>query len=295
MKGIYLGTSGQVFLERSGIDVPISATLLPSDVNTVLKRWSADFKTGSLITGDRINISRTDGGNLQLVSGHSYPDGSWYCNVDPVGGIKLYNTYQDALNGTTASALSLVTPSTSQNIEINLATNRTLCVANITAYDITTSRETIDITSLGEEFRKQYEAGLMSGQGTLSCLWNYKDVSCPAQVGQNAEAAHYFSQLVLRLQLGAKFKGYFYILHENTTYGVNGADESSETSLWWEADCVVTNVGMQFSPSDPILSQIEFVTTGPIAMRMGATPAYLLQENGDRILQEDGISGILLE
>ena len=45
------------------------------------------------------------------------------------------------------------------------------CLAEVTSYQITTSRETIDSTHLGAHYRKQYEAGLIQGQGQIECLW----------------------------------------------------------------------------------------------------------------------------
>lgn len=295
MQGIYLGTSGQILLERASSGPPVFVDLRVSDVNTSLRRWSADFPTGTFITGDRVEIKRTDGSNLELVDGHNFPDGSWYFHVDAFGGIALYDTYAAALNGAASDAKQLITPSNSQPLQLKISSNRKGIVGNITSYSLTTVRETIDTTSLGEEFRRQYDAGLMSGQGTINCLWNYKDVKTLDGSGLASEPAHYFSQLILRLKMGAAFNGEFYIVNSNSVYGVNGADEASDTNLWWQASCVVTSVGMQFSPTDPIASQIEFITTGPVTMRMGALPSYLLQENGDRILQEDGSSGILLE
>lgn len=295
MQGIYLGTSGQILLERASSGPPVFASLRISDVNTSLRRWSADFPIGTFITGDRVQIKRTDGSNLELVNGHNFPDGNWYFHVDALGGIALYDTYAAAINNATSEAKQLVTPSSSQPIQLKIASKKKSIVGNITNYSLTTVRETIDITALGEEFRRQYDAGLMSGQGTMTCLWNYKDVKTLDGSGLTSEPAHYFSQLILRLKMGAKFNGEFYIVNSDSVYGANGADESSKTNLWWDASCVVTNVGMQFSPSEPIISQIEFVTTGPVTMRMGALPSYLLQESGDRILQEDGSSGILLE
>ena len=63
-----------------------------SDVNVSRKRFSADKVSGDILTGDKIAISRTDGNNLELVSGHNYPDGTWFVNIDPIGGMRLYST-----------------------------------------------------------------------------------------------------------------------------------------------------------------------------------------------------------
>ena len=48
--------------------------------------------------------------NLELVA-DDFPDGYWYCHVDDAGGIRLYDNFQDAVNGGRANALELVAPS----------------------------------------------------------------------------------------------------------------------------------------------------------------------------------------
>jgi len=57
----------------------------------------------------------------------------------------------------------------------------------------------------------------------------------------------------------------------------------------------VTNVAMSFEPTQPIVSNIDFVTTGPVHLRIGSPPSFLLQQSFFRLLQEDDESGILLE
>ena len=140
-------------------------------------------------------------------------------------------------------------------------------------WSLTTSREAVDLTSLGEEYRKNYTNGLISGQGTISCFWHY-EAACG--VGDNLVTfPHYLAQLVIRTKLGGAFKGRFYILASEDTY------------IWYEALCIVTNVAMNFDPMQPISSRIDFVTSGPVAIRMGMPPSYLLQQDQDFILQED--------
>ena len=42
-KGIYLGNSGSVEIERSSLNAPLASVLNPSDVNAVTHRLSFDF------------------------------------------------------------------------------------------------------------------------------------------------------------------------------------------------------------------------------------------------------------
>ena len=81
--------------------------------------------------------------------------------------------------------------------------------------DGSTSRELVQTTSLSEEFQSQYEAGLISGQGRMSCFWEHQYALCN-DISSNSnsdtlEFSVYLARLVLRLQQGARFRGKFYI------------------------------------------------------------------------------------
>lgn len=285
---VYLGDSGAVEIRRSAVDDGLLGSFLdPDDVNPLRRRFSFDFPPEALITGDQMEIRTEDGSDLELVQGHVAPDGRWYVHVDDAGGIRLYDNYVDALNGELDNALELVVPSRSIPIAVHVRNSAYRCTSQMRSWELTTSRETVDTTVLGEEHRRQYGAGLISGQGTMSCLWDYTRSLCdPNQpdTSLHIEEPHYFAQLVLRLKQGARFDGRFYI-HRGDI----------RQMVWWESACVVTNVGFAFSPGAPIETRIEFVTTGPIHLRMGMPPAYLLQEDADRLLLEDGRGFVGLE
>ena len=88
--GVYFGQSGEIALKRDALQSALQTKLDPFDVNTSTKRFSVDHSSGSLLSGDEVEISTIDPDvNLELVSGHNYPDGKWFINVDPVGGIRL--------------------------------------------------------------------------------------------------------------------------------------------------------------------------------------------------------------
>lgn len=293
MAGVYLGDSGHVELRRTNENVPLSGQVLPDDVNSAKRRFSFDFDPSALISGDRIEIRRTNG-NLELVVGHPYPDGEWYCHVDDAGGIRLYTTYRAAINGEWANALALMDPRGPQTVQVRVVNRRYRYVAGIREWNLTTNREAADLTVLGEEHRRLYTNGLMSGQGSLRCLWNYEQLICDEGV-TDMELPHYLAQLVLRAQLGAEFLGLFYIKSRGAIPTKGQLNQGGENDLiWWEAECTITNVGMSFSPSAPIETTIDFITTGPVHLRMGMPPGYLLQESGDYLLQEDG-SRLMLE
>ena len=158
-------------------------------------------------------------------------------------------------------------------------------VEKITEFEITTNRDTIDITNLGQEFRKQYENGLISGQGTIQTIWQHRNFQNDTPGFASPEFPVYLSQLLVRMQQGSDFEGRFYVYHDPS---------QSTNSVWYQSMCVVTNVAINVPASGLVEARIEFITNGEIRLHNGVPPSFLLLESSDKILQEDG-DGILLE
>ena len=285
MNGIYLGQYGDVELKRDSLNSFLGTQLDPSDVNTALKRFSVKGASGALITGDHIDIATVDGSNLELVTGHNFPDGSWFVSVDPLGGLRLYTTFEASIAGGVTNSIALSTPSSVKDITIKTRNDTFKHLANITSFEITTARDSVDLTHLGDQYKRQYEAGLISGQGTIECLWEHNQSKVNQECGDDGEFPFYLAQLVVRLTQGADFKSRFFIYKDNT---------NTSKSVWYEADCIVTSVVVSVPATEQITSRIDFVTNGEIRLNTGATPSYLLQENSYKILQENN-SPILLE
>ena len=276
---IYMGQNGLLYLERSAVGPgaqALATTLEPGDVVIVEKRFSADFPPSALINGDRIEIATQDGSNLQLVAGHNFPDGAWHCHVDQAGGIRLYTQFSDAIEGGKSKALPLIAPSVAQPIFIRNRDQQYNCLAQTIDWQLTTDREAVDITVLGENFRENYANGLISGQGEANAFWEYKYGPCDTSVDVSQELPNYYAQLLLRLEQGSLFKGRFYVYFSLT-----------EPSVWYDADCVVTSVGFAFAPADAVRTKIQFVTTGEIKLNIGQVERYLLQQNFGLVLQEN--------
>ena len=147
---IYLGHSGHIELQRRDVNDVFTGTLDPADVDVGNKRFSFDGINGNttfLITGDRVQFER-DSGNIELVQGVTDKTGiTYYINIDPLGGIRLYETFVGAINGDIGDGVSLVEPSAAQTITVNLEDVTWRCFAQVSDYSITTNRETIDITT----------------------------------------------------------------------------------------------------------------------------------------------------
>jgi hypothetical protein len=264
---VYLGDQGVIQLRRTG--QPVGFCLEPADVDVDAKRISVEFGGPCpFITGDQVEVRRVDAGDLELLAGVTgEQDVTRWAHVDDAGGIRFYDSYSLAVSGGKASALDLVLPSGVQDITLDVVNLRSKCVAQMRSWEITTERETVDTTTLGEQYRFRYDEGLISGQGRITAIWDYKYTQCEdSEDIANSELAHYFSQLVIRFKEGSKFKGLFYIY------------QSQSESVWYDCDCIVTSVGMSFAPEFVIDSRIEFVTTGMVQLRQGNLPSYLTQE-----------------
>lgn len=287
---VFLGHQGFVQLRRDSLNRPIVGTLKPDDVNVSKKRFSFDFDENGLISGDQVDIARTDkdaNGNfkdLELCSGHYGVTKRAFVHVDNVGGVRLYGSFDDAVCDKQSAAISLIVPTENQSIEVSTRNSVARCVAQMTAYEVTTNRETVDITSIGEEFRRSYANGLISGQGSMECLWDYKCAICDDGVTDVSEFPQYLAQLVIRTQQGADFDGFFYLDHS-----------VDNRYVWYEAKCVVTNVAMNVEPTQLIRTRVQFVTTGEIRLKIGIPPAYVLQEDNDLILLESEVGGLVIE
>ena len=272
---VYLGDSGLIELQRTWLNTPLSSVLDPADVNVTRKRFSFDFPATSLITGDRLSIGTQDNTQLTLVAGHTGEDGLWYIHVDGAGGVRLYDSFSAAINGEESNALSLAVAAGPQAIWATTSENRWRALAQVRDYTFPTNRDSVDLTAIGEEFRRNYADGLIGGQGSFTCFWDYEASQC-CDPSTDIQYSHYLAQLILRTQLGAAFAGRFYVKTPNSAPLENCLNPGQlDDAIWWEATCVITNVSFDFSPTQMISSQINFVTTGEawcpaISCRMAA-------------------------
>lgn len=290
---VYLGNVGLVSLQRFGA-TSYSSTLDVADVNVAQKRFSFDFPDGTFITGDYIQLTRTGGGNLDFIDASGFtpagqaPSGAWYVNVDSIGGIRLYTTYSKALMGGIADAITLLAPSGSYGITATVSSAGYRTLGEVTEYELSTNRATLDTTALGDAFVNQI-SGLISGSGTMTCFWDF---------GENGdlETAQYVHQLILRQKIGSNFKAAF-VLKRSGESASTGPQRTDSAQLYYEIEGLITDVGISFTATEAIQSQIDFVTTGEIRLRYSdggsIAGSLLLQEDGSAIDLESGTGRLL--
>ena len=286
--GIYLGNVGGIEITRKSFEGSKESLVNPSDVNPARDRFSFDFDEGYLISGDLVELTTTDGTNLDFVDASGWSNntvqtsGNWYVFIDELGGIRLYDNFDDSLEGSTSGLVPLTAIARDIPIRVVVRDRDTRLLACITDYELNTNRETVDITALSDQYRQQYSS-LITGSGSLTAQWDYIK-------GNGNEPVHYLMQLVLRTEIGSGFRAKFYIKSADTD-AAGGAFSASQfnDALWWEFDAIVTNSATSFAPGEIIVSRIDFVTTGAIRLRARTTaPRRLLQEDGDLLVLEQG-------
>lgn len=283
---VYLGSDGFIELKRDSGELAAQGELNAADVNLERRRFSIDGAEGSIITGDQISIITKDKTELELVAGHVNSKGKYfkdwrgYVHVDDIGGMRLYDDFDQSLKGELNSALVLVKPSKKKDIIIKTQNNKFRGLAEVKSYEFTTSRDQVDITTLGNEFRDQYERGLISGQGIIDCFWSFGYDCLETCSDFESEFPIYLARLCLRLQQGSDFIGRFFLYR--------APDSANDPSVWYEAECVITNVTVNVEPTQIISSSIQFVTTGSVRLHQGMPPTYLMQEDRNLLLTEDG-------
>lgn len=284
---VYLGMFGKVELQRQFDGGELFSTVNTGDVNAARKRFSFDFKHGQLLTGDEVEITSTNGAALSFISGYTKTSVKKFLHIDDLGGVRLYDTFANAINGGVTSATALAVPGADIPIRVKVENSDYKILAQVNSYELNTERETVDTTTLSDEFRSRIGT-LMSGSGRMSCFWEYAGETVK-------ELPQYLVQLALRTKVGSQFKARFYLKADGHSPG--GSFEASNDEIWYEFTGVLTACATQFTPSDVVEITADFITTGDVSLKVSLTPVKaILQENSDDILlDQDGTAKLMLE
>ena len=272
---VFIGNYGQVELQRRSL--PRTITIVATDTGRQTFTARSANATGSIfygsfITGDRVNITAPAGTNLTWIAASNWASNTQensidrFIHVDQVGSIRLYSTLAAALRGDLADASPLVaSQAVNMTVDVTSRDSAYRVLAAVTSYELSTSREAIDVTALSEEFRTQY-SGLMSGSGRLTCIWDYAGIG----LGENTENANYLLQLVTRTQIGGEFNARFYLKTDN--YNPSTSPGTLSDELYYETTAVITNAAVAFQVDSKVEVAIEFVTTGQIQLQLITAP-----------------------
>ena len=291
---IYLGGFGKVMLQRKTAQGDLFATINTDDVNTSKKRFSFD-EADELITGDQIEISTTNATDLLFIAAVSWAGNARessftaFVHKDDLGGLRLYATFANAVNGGSTNALTLTAISSDIPVKVSVQNAIYRMLGQVSSYELNTDVESVDITALSDYHRERYSS-LISGNGRITCAWDYED----SEGSGTYDPPHYLLELVTRTKVGSEFGAQLYL--KTSGYNPSGISSNLDDELWYEINAVVTQSAVSFNVGQPVDMTINFVTTGGVDLKINSDSANkILQEDSDDILLEQDTTAKLLQ
>jgi hypothetical protein len=285
----FVGNVGNVRLRRNN-EVVLHTEVKDADVTPVLNRIGFDGSIENLLTGDKVTISTEDARGLLFFTVGSWVDGegveqrsfSAYINVNAAGGLRFFPSFVDAVNNNRAAEYQVKSfagaPLPVRLVVRDIAAN---VLGDVTSYTFNTDREGLDTTTLSDKFKRMYSAGLISGAGSIDCLFN--NVTSGIK-----ETPLLMLQLINRVDIGSEVDMLLSI--------TDSTIDSSVPDIYYEFSAMVTRSGLEVTASDIISCSIDFVTTGEIKLLVGRPSGYILKEDDDRIaLNQNSLEFLLTE
>ena len=285
----FIGHHGKIKLKRKN-QTAFTSSVSPDDVNTTLNRFGFDGSLENLLTGDQLVITTNDPRGLDFMPSSTWPNGGGatlneivlYSNINALGGIRLFSTFPDAINNVRANEYPLEA-FTGAPIEISVrilgSVERVL--GDVNGFSFNTDRESIETTSLNDKFKRMHSAGLISGGGSIDCLFG-------ANTDSQTENSLLMLQLINRVELGSEFSCFLQLVDNSV------AIYSAAQDIYYEFDAIITKSGVEVRADALISCAIDFVTTGEIKLLIGRPSGYILKEDADKVLKED-LEGLLTE
>ncbi|OUV81236.1 MAG: hypothetical protein CBC91_02550 [Rickettsiales bacterium TMED131] len=285
----YLGNYGNIRLRRGTDPVlgSISSDVEPDDISLVLNRVGFENASENLLTGDRVDLTTTDSRGLVFIPASNWSINqiqdtfSCFVHVNEVGGLRLFPTFGDAVNNTRSNEITLQSFSGSPlNLRLTIRDVKYSLLGCVSQFEFNANRDAIDVTSLSDKYKRQYDAGLLSGSGRIECAFNYETTGVE-------EAPLLLLQIIQRLDIGCAF--------DLALYLTDKAVDPTLQNLFYLLTAVPTNTGISLRSGDIITCTIDFVTTGETRLIFGVPSDYLLKEDDDRIKVEDSLDFLLKE
>jgi len=275
---------------RRGADTELgvlSGSIGPDDLVLALNRVGFEGANANLFTGDRVDLVTTDARGLAFIPASNWPSNaiedtfSTFINVNSAGGLRLFPTFADAVNNTRANEIA-IQAFTGDPIEVSVRVRDVAynLLGDVTSYEFQSNRDQIDVTALDDKFRKQHDAGLISGSGRIDCTFNY--ITSGA-----LETSKLLVQLIQRVDLGSAFDLALYLTDKTVDPDVE--------NIFYLLTAVVTNSGVRVAANEIITCSLDFVTTGDVRLVTGVPSQYILKEDDDRIRVEHSLDYLLQE
>jgi hypothetical protein len=284
----FLGQYGKIKLRRKSAET-FTSSVLPADVNTVLNRFGFDGSMENLLTGDQLVISTKDPRGLDFLPTATWPDGGGatlnqvvaYSNINALGGIRLFETFSDAINNNRANEYPLESFAGARiPIDVAVLGSVQRVLGDVRGYTFNTDREALDTTTMSDRFRRMYTAGLISGSGSIDCLFNVENSGL-------TENSLLMLQLINRTNIGSEFNCALQLTDQEVY--------SSVPNIYYEFDAAIVKAGIEVSVDQVISCAIDFVTTGEIKILIGEPDGYILKEDTDRIRLQQSLDFLMSE
>lgn len=133
---------------------------------------------------------------------------------------------------------------------------------------------------MSDRFKQMYSAGLISGSGSIDCLFNTENSGL-------TENSLLMLQLINRTDIGSEFACALQLV-EDSTY-------TKSADIYYEFDAMVTRAGIEVRNDQAITCAIDFVTTGEIRLLIGEPSGYVLKEDTDRLRLQQNLDFLLTE
>lgn len=284
----FLGQYGKIKLRRKSAET-FTSSVLPADVNTVLNRFGFDGSMENLLTGDQLVITTADPRGLDFLPTATWPDGGGttlnqvvaYSNINALGGIRLFETFSDAVNNNRASEYPLESfAGAAIPIDVAVSGSVQRVLGDVRGYTFNTDREALDTTTMSDRFKRMYTAGLISGSGSIDCLFNTENSGL-------TENSLLMLQLINRTDIGSEFNCALQLTDQEVY--------SSVPNIYYEFDAAIVKAGIEVSVDQVISCAIDFVTTGEIKILIGEPDGYILKEDTDRIRLQQSLDFLMSE
>lgn len=301
---IFAGHYGSIELKRIGGPLSLSVEIRGQDMDITRKRFSLSTKDGqdipysTITTGDRIRLSTTDSRGLPFrfyldSTNTTYIDNpgaavgplEFYANVDTMGAIRMYRTFNDAVNNVGTRYLAIpLTPgagAAAWPVTVDMLPGAFNTLGEVTAFRFSTDRESIDVTSLGDRFRG-VTASAISGNGSIDCLFEFKSLA-------NTDVASALANLIQKVEVGSQFEAKLYLLEPD----VDGPPGYSDTDgAFYQVQGMLTRSAMEAPANGIVECSFDFVTTGEFSFRTGVAPVDLATQAGVSIVEESTLDSI---
>lgn len=284
----FLGQYGKIKLRRKAAET-FTSEVSPADINTVLNRFGFDGSLDNLLSGDQVVISTSDARGLDFLPSSTWPDGGGatlnqvvaYVSINAIGGIRLFSTFTDAINNDRTAEYPLEAfTGASIAIDVQIYGSVERILGDVTGYNFNTDRETLDTTTMSDRFKRMYSAGLISGAGSIDCLFSVSNSGL-------VENSLLMLQLINRTDIGSEFQCYLQITDSDVYV--------TTPDIYYEFSATITRTGIEVRSDQAISCAIDFVTTGEIRLLIGEPSGYILKEDTDRLRLQQNLDFLLTE